>query len=568
MLRNMTQTTPGGAGREAGGTAQVSSAAEVLETTVGGVLREAAERAAETIALVEGTPDQAARRRWSYADLLADAEQVARALLGRFAPGERVAVWAPNSPEWLLMEFGAALAGLTLVTVNPALRAAEVKHVLGQSRAQGVVLASAYRGADLTQTLAQVRDGLPELREVISLADWAAFTGSGSPGERLPDVGPDDSAQIQYTSGTTGFPKGAVLRHRGITNNGRFNAQILQAGPGDVWVNPMPLFHTAGCVCLTLAPVQGLFTQVIVPGFDPGLVLRLQESEGGTMFGGVPTMLLALLDHPDFAGTDLSRVRCAYGGGATFLPELVRRVEAAVGAPMSITFAQTEASPSITQSRLDDSPDDRAGTLGRAHPAVEVAIADPVTGEVRPSGRGGSGTGGSRADDDGTGGSGAGGFGDVGEIVTRGYHVMKEYFDNPAATRAAIDADGWLHTGDLGSVDERGYFRIEGRLKEMIIRGGENIYPREIEQVLYAHPGVTDVAVVGVPDDHWGEQVAAFVRPAPDSAVTAEELTAYCRARLAAHKTPRHWVFTDAFPLTASGKVQKFVLREQFARGS
>ncbi len=543
--RGTTRATPGGAGREAGGTTQAGSAASVLETTVGGVLREAAERAAETIALVEGVPDRASRRRWSYADLLADAEQVARALLGRFAPGERVAVWAPNSPEWLLLEFGAALAGLTLVTVNPALRAGEVKHVLGQSRAHGVVLAPVYRGADLTQTLAQVRDGLPELREVISLADWADFTGSGSPGERLPDVGPDDSAQIQYTSGTTGFPKGAVLRHRGITNNGRFNAEILAAGPGDVWVNPMPLFHTAGCVCLTLAPVQGLFTQVIVPGFDPGLVLRLQESEGGTMFGGVPTMLLALLDHPDFAGTDLSRVRCSYGGGATFLPEVVRRVEAALGAPMSITFAQTEASPSITQSRLDDSPDDRAETLGRAHPAVEVAIADPVTGEVR-----------------------AGGSGEVGEIVTRGYHVMKEYFDNPAATRAAIDADGWLHTGDLGSVDGRGYFRIEGRLKEMIIRGGENIYPREIEQVLYAHPGVTDVAVVGVPDDHWGEQVAAFVRPAPDSAVTAEELTAYCRARLAAHKTPRHWVFTDAFPLTASGKVQKFVLREQFGAGS
>jgi fatty-acyl-CoA synthase len=546
----MTQTTPAGAGREAGDTTHTTLTAGVLETTVGGVLREAAERAAETIALVEGTPDRASRRRWSYADLLAGAEQVARALLGRFAPGERVAVWAPNSPEWLLMEFGAALAGLTLVTVNPALRAGEVAHVLGQSRAQGVVLAPAYRGADLTQTLAQVRDGLPDLREVISLADWAAFTGSGSPGERLPDVAPDDSAQIQYTSGTTGFPKGAVLRHRGITNNGRFNAEILQAGPGDVWVNPMPLFHTAGCVCLTLAPVQGLFTQVIVPGFDPGLVLQLQESEGGTMFGGVPTMLLALLDHPNFAGTDLSRVRCSYGGGATFLPELVRRVEAVLGVPMSITFAQTEASPSITQSRLDDSPHDRAETLGRAHPAVEVAIADPVTGEVRPAGPAG------------------GGFGEVGEIVTRGYHVMKEYFDNPAATRAAIDADGWLHTGDLGSVDERGYFRIEGRLKEMIIRGGENIYPREIEQVLYAHPGVTDVAVVGVPDDHWGEQVAAFVRPAPDSAVTAEELTAYCRARLAAHKTPRHWVFTDAFPLTASGKVQKFVLREQFARGS
>jgi fatty-acyl-CoA synthase len=251
----------------------------VLETTVGGVLREAAERAAETIAVVEGIADRRERRRWSYADLLADAERVARALLGRFAPGERVAVWAPNCPEWLLLEFGAALAGLTLVTVNPALRAREVAHVLGQSRAHGVVLAPAYRGADLAETLAQVRGGLPGLREVISLADWDGFAGSGSPAERLPEVGPDDAAQIQYTSGTTGVPKGAVLRHQGITNNARFCAQILQAAPGDVWVNPMPLFHTAGCVLLTLGPVQGLFTQVLVPGFEPGLMLDLIESE-------------------------------------------------------------------------------------------------------------------------------------------------------------------------------------------------------------------------------------------------------------------------------------------------
>ena len=522
---------------------ETTSGGPVLETTVGGVLRAAAERAAETPALVEGTADAKSRRRWSYADLLADAEQVARALLGRFDPGERVAVWAPNSAEWLLMEFGAALAGLTLVTVNPALRASEVAHVLGQSRAQGVVLAPAYRGADLTDTLAQVRGRLPDLREVISLADWDRFAASGSPAQRLPGVRPDDAAQIQYTSGTTGFPKGAVLRHRGITNNARYCAEILQAGPGEVWVNPMPLFHTAGCVLLTLGPVQGLFTQVLVPGFDPGLVLRLLESEGSAMFGGVPTMMLALLDHPSYAGTDLSRVRYAYGGGATFPPDLVRRVESALGAPMSITFAQTEASPSITQSRLDDSPADRAETLGRAHPRVEVAIADPATGERLPAGA-------------------------IGEIITRGYHVMKGYFDDPAATRQAIDADGWLHTGDLGSADGRGYYRIEGRLKEMIIRGGENIYPREIEEVLYAHPGVADVAVVGVPDDHWGEQVAAFVRPVPGQDVTSGELTAYCRARLAAHKTPRHWVFTDAFPLTASGKVQKFVLREQFVSGA
>ena len=514
----------------------------MLETTVGGALREAAERAAGTVALVEGTPDRRGRRRWSYAELLADSERVARALLGRFAPGERVAVWAPNCPEWLLLEFGAALAGLTLVTVNPALRAREVAHVLGQSRAHGVVLAPAYRGADLAETLAQVRSGLPGLREVISLADWDSFAASGSPTERLPEVGPGGEAQIQYTSGTTGFPKGAVLRHRGITNNARFCAQILQAAPGQVWVNPMPLFHTAGCVLLTLGPVQGLFTQVLVPGFEPGLVLDLIESEHSAMFGGVTTMILALLDHPGFAGTDFSSVRCAFSGGATVPPALVRRVESALGVPFSITFAQTEASPCITQTRLDDSPEDRAETLGRAHPHVEVMIADPMTGQAAPAGA-------------------------IGEILTRGYHVMQGYFDNPGATSEAIDAAGWLHTGDLGSADERGYYRIEGRLKEMIIRGGENIYPREIEQVLYAHPAVADVAVVGVPDDHWGEQVAAFIRPVPGQTATGEELTAYCRAHLAAHKTPRHWVFTDAFPLTASGKVQKFLLREQFTSG-
>ena len=529
----MTESASAAAGDPAG------SYGPVLETTVGGVLREAAERAAGTAALVEGTPDYRERRRWSYADLLADSERVARALLGRFTPGERVAVWAPNCPEWLLLEFGCALAGLTLVTVNPALRSREVAHVLGQSRAHGVVMASAYRGVDLAETLARIRAGLPGLREVISLADWSSFAGSGSALERLPEVRPDDEAQIQYTSGTTGFPKGAVLRHRGITNNARFCAEILQAAPGDAWVNPMPLFHTAGCVLLTLGPVQGQFTQVLVPGFEPGLVLNLMESERSAIFGGVPTMLLALLSHPGFAGADFSSVRCAFSGGATVPPTLVQRVESVLGVPFSITFAQTEASPSITQTRLDDSPDDRAHTLGGPHPHVEVMIADPVTGEPVPAGA-------------------------VGEILTRGYHVMKGYFDDPAATSEAIDAEGWLHTADLGSADERGYYQIEGRLKEMIIRGGENIYPREIEQVLYVHQGVADVAVVGVPDDHWGEQVAAFIRPAPEMTVNQEELAAYCRAHLAAHKVPRHWVFTDVFPLTASGKVQKFVLREQF----
>ena len=510
----------------------------VLETTVGGALREAAERAACTIALVEGTPGPG-RRRWCYADLLSASEGAARALLSRFAPGERVAVWAPNSPEWLVAAFGAALAGLTLVTVNPALRAREAAHVLGQSRAHGVVLAPAYRGTDLPEVLGHVRGQLPSLREAISFADWDAFVRSGSSTERLPDVRPDDDAQIQYTSGTTGLPKGAVLSHRGITNNARFCAEILQACAGDVWVNPMPLFHTAGCVLFTLGPVHGQFTQVLVPGFEPGLVLHLIESERATTFAGAPTMLLAQLDHPDFRGRDLSRVRTAFVGGATVPPALARRIESEVGVPLSIQYGQTEASPCITQTRPEDSPADRAETLGRPHPQVEVQITDPATGQTLPVGA-------------------------VGEIRTRGYHVMKGYFGNPDATSEAVDAAGWLHTGDLGSMDERGYCRIEGRLKEMIIRGGENIYPWEIELLLNTHPGVADVAVVGVPDNHWGEQVAAFVRRAPGDPVKEDELASYCRAHLAAHKTPRHWAFVDAFPVTPSGKVQKFVLQEQF----
>ena len=511
----------------------------VRETTVGGILRDAAARAGGSIALVEGSPDATARRRWSYAELLAEAEQVARALLARFEPGERVAVWANNIPEWVLLEFGAALAGVTLVTVNPAYRAGELTFVLKQSRASGIVLVPEYRGQALAATLEQVRPGLPELREVVLFSDWAAFRASGSSNRRLPDVRPEDAAQIQYTSGTTGFPKGAVLHHRGITNNARFWAQRQRIGPGDVLVNPMPLFHTAGCMMLTLGAVQALATQVLPPSFEPGLQLALIESERGTLFMGVPTMLLAMLEHPDFARRDLSSVRSALAGGAIVAPELVRRVESALQAPLSIVFAQTEASPIITQTRLDDTPEDRAESLGRPLPQTEVKIVDPATGETVRRGV-------------------------IGELCTRGYHVMHGYFDNPQATAAAIDGEAWLHTGDLCSMDERGYCHIEGRLKDMIIRGGENIYPREIEQLLFTHPGVADVAVVGVPDPKWGEQVAAFVRPAAGQSPTADELFAFCREHLAPHKTPRYWEFVESFPLTPSGKIQKFLLRDRF----
>jgi len=514
---------------------------EILDLTVGDLLRTTAERAPDTPALVAGTPDPAGRRRWTYAELLDDAERVARALLNRFAPGDRVAVWANNIPEWVVLELGAGLAGVTIVTVNPALRSGELLHVLRHSRADGIFLVDAYRGTPMRDILDGIRGELPLLREVVSFSDWDAFRGEGSPTERLPEVDPLAPAQIQYTSGTTGRPKGATLHHRGIVNNARLYLERIGRGPGNVQLSPMPLFHTAGCVMSVLGAVATEGTLVLPPAFDPGLVLDLVAAERVEWMIAVPTMLIALLDHPGFAGTDVSSIRCLVTGGAVVTPALVRRVEAEFGAAMSIVFAQTESSPVITQTALDDDPEDRATTLGRALPDTEVKVVDVVSGEsVAP--------------------------GVVGEICTRGYHVMTGYFDDAAATAAAIDADGWLHTGDLASMDERGFCRIEGRLKDMIIRGGENIYPREIEQILFEHEDVADAAVVGVPDATWGEQVAAFVRPAAGRTPDPDALFAWCRERLAPHKTPRHWSVVDAFPLTPSGKVQKYVLREQFMR--
>jgi fatty-acyl-CoA synthase len=494
--------------------------------------------------LVEGVPSPERRRRWTYAELLAESEQAARALLGRFSPGERVAVWANNIPEWILLEMGAALAGITLVTVNPALRADEVRHVLEQSRAAGIFLRNEYRGNPMAETLSGIRSYLPELREVVPFDEWGAFGKSGLNSQVLPGVRPDDPAQIQYTSGTTGVPKGAVLRHRSVANCGRLSyAPALGMRRGDVFVNPMPLFHTAGCGLATMASVASLGTHVLMPYFDPALQLSLIESERSMVFGGVPTMLIALLNHPDFGRTDLSSVRVALSGGAVVQPALVKRVEAEVGVPMTIVYGQTEGCP-ITMTRYDDPEQDRADTLGRPLPGIDVKIVDVSSDDAAtvPAGT-------------------------VGEICTRGYHVMTGYFDAPEQTRAAIDPDGWLHTGDLGSMDRRGYLRIGGRLKEMIIRGGENIYPAEIEQVLLTHPSVLDVAVVGVPDEVWGEQVAAFIRLVPGAAANPEELFAYIRARLAPHKAPRVWEFVDEFPLTGSGKVRKFALRERLVSG-
>jgi fatty-acyl-CoA synthase len=516
---------------------------EIRPTTIGSVLRDATAAAPDRDALVAGMPDPADRRRWTYTELLADAEQTAHALLGRFDPGEHVGVWAPNIAEWVILQYGAALAGLVLVTINPAYQAAELEYVLRQSRTVGLFTLTEYRTNPMAKSVESVRAGLPDLRDVVLFHEWADFVAGGAHANGpLPDVGPDDTAALLYTSGTTGFPKGALLHHRGVTNDSRLVTSAFGLAVGDTQVSPMPLFHVGGCVLAVLGTASVAGTYVPVVAFDPALMLELIEVERPTLMGGVPTMLLAMMEHPDCAARDLSSLKVVGSGGSTVPADLVRRIQHTLGVQFSIVFGQTECSAVATQTRLDDSPNDKAETIGQPLPNVEVKVIDAAGGETVPPGT-------------------------LGELCVRGFCVMTGYYDMPEATDAAIDADGWLHTGDLGTMDERGYLRIEGRLKDMIIRGGENIYPREIEAVLYEHPGVADVAVVGVPDDRWGEQVVAFVRLVDDVGVTPSELAVYARERLAAYKTPRTWVFVEAFPLTGSGKVQKFVLRERFVNG-
>jgi fatty-acyl-CoA synthase len=518
---------------------QRDESTEIHESTVGTVLRHAAERFGSAVALVEGIPaPPSQRRRWRFEQLLSDAERVAAALLERFSPGERIAVWAPNIPEWVLLECGAALAGVVLVTINPAFKGAEVEYVLRQSEAAGIFLVPEYRGTSMAAVLEDVRPRVDGLRDAVLFSEWDAFVASAPPMPRWPEVRADDAAQIQYTSGTTGFPKGAVLHHRGLTNNARIFAAIAGLGPADVCVSPMPLFHTVGCVLTTLGTLVSGTRHVLAHAFDPRLVLELVESEHGTVTLGVPTMLVGLLECADLAVRDLSSLRVVLSGGAPIPPELVRRVEDTLHVTFCTQYGMTECSPLVTHVRLDDSFADKTQTVGRPVPQTEVKIAEPATGVPAPCG-------------------------ETGEVCVRGYGVMTGYFRMPAETARAIDAEGWYHTGDLGSMDERGYVRIHGRLKDMIIRGGENIYPREIEDVLVQHPAVAEAAVVGVVEPRWGETVAAFIRLTPAGSATAGELSAYCRTRLAGYKVPRHWEFVDAFPLTASGKIQKFVLRER-----
>jgi fatty-acyl-CoA synthase len=515
----------------------------IRDVSIGDLLRSSAATHPTSTALTEGHADSDGRRSWTYQELLAEAEAVAADLLARFEVGERIAVCANNIPEWVLVQFGAALAGLALVTVNPALRARELRHVLADSGAAGLFRLDDYRGYDLGAAIASVRRDLPALREEIRFAEWDAFRhGHDQFATELPEVSGDAIAQIQYTSGTTGAPKGVRLTHRGMVNSAVLSyGRNLALAPGEAFVNTMPLFHTAGSGLATLSIVAAGAHHVLLHSFEPGLFVQLLTEMHSVVLGGVPTMLWAVLNSPDLATVDLPHLRVAFTGGASVDPRLVKEVEARFGVPMLTIYAQTEASPAITMTSMRDSFEQRADTVGRPVPGVDVAVVDPFNGDLLPRSS-------------------------TGEIVTRGYHVTPGYIGPASLNEDLIDEDGWLHTGDLGSLDRDGYLRVEGRVKEMIIRGGENIYPKEIEDLLSTHPNVSAVAVFGVPDDYWGEQVgAAVILRNKSTATTPAELEALCREHLASHKVPRRWHFVDEFPLTATGKLQRSVLSKSLA---
>lgn len=516
------------------------------EMTTGDALRRAADRAGDMCALVEVSPDNAPSlsgaattdRRWTYRELLADAEACARWLLTRFAPGDHICLWAPNVPEWIIVQYGAALAGLVLVTANPSLRIEELGHVVGHSNAKALIHAAEFRGTDMD---AIARAAAPALDRIGIEEVTSAITHyrSGAP---LPGVSPHSPAQMQFTSGTTGRPKGALLAHRALVTNAAFvAARIGQSG--DTVVTPMPLFHTAGSVLNALGAVTSLSTLVLPVMFDPVQMLRTIEREKATVTSGVPTMLSAMIAEIDRGDYDLSSLRLLYSGGAPVAPELLARVEQRFGCRMMSVYGQTELSPIVCATGYDDTPDDRAGTAGRPLPQVEVRIVRPDTEEPLP-------------------------LSEQGEIQARGYQTMIAYHDQEAETARTLLANGWLRTGDLGDMDARGYVRVTGRLSDMIIRGGENIYPAEIEAALLRHLSIAEAAVFGVPHPTWGETVAACLRFADGVALpTPDALKDHCRSLLSPQKTPADWFVVKDFPLTASGKVQKFRLSELALEG-
>jgi fatty-acyl-CoA synthase len=521
-----------------------ASSVSLLGETIGANLERTTRRLPDADALV--CCHQAVR--WSYRELDERVDALASGLVAAgLQVGDRVGIWSPSCAEWVLVQFATAKAGVILVNINPAYRATELAYALRQSACRMVVAAPSFKGSDYAAMIEQVRGELPDLERVVLLGspEWERLAAGeqasmGELRERSAALQFDDPINIQYTSGTTGFPKGATLSHHNILNNGYFVAEACGYTEADRVCIPVPFYHCFGMVMGNLGCVtHGACMVVPAASFEPRSVLEAVAAERCTSLYGVPTMFIAELAEPDFASFDLSSLRTGIMAGSPCPAAVMKRVIAEMHMEqVTICYGMTETSPVSTQTHSDDELERRVGTVGRVHPHVEVKIIDPLSGRTVTRG-------------------------EPGELCTRGYSVMLGYWGQPEQTAEAIDRAGWMHTGDLATIDDAGYVQIVGRSKDMIIRGGENVYPREIEEFLHAHPGVCDVQVVGVPDERYGEAVVAFVQREAGVQLDAEVLREHCRERIAHYKVPRDVHFVSEFPMTITGKVQKFKLREQ-----
>ncbi len=519
-----------------------ASAEPLLGETIGLNLARTIERAGDHDALISSHQGL----RHSYSELGEAVERLAAALLAAgLRRGDRVGVWAPNRAEWALVQYATAALGVILVNINPAYRTSELEYALAQSECRFLFAAPECRGSDFVEMVEHVKPNLPGLERVVffgtegwdELAATAADRGLAA---LCAELDFDDPINIQYTSGTTGFPKGATLTHNNILNNAHFVAQLLGYTERDRVCVPVPLYHCFGMVLGNLAcTVSGAAIVYPAETFEPEATLRACTAERCTSLYGVPTMFIAELEHPRFGDYELGSLRTGIMAGSPCPVEVMKRVERQMGIEqISIAFGQTETSPVSTFVRVDDTLEHRCATVGQVMPHTEIKITDVEGGRIVPRG-------------------------EAGEFCARGYLVMRGYWNDQERTDEAIDSAGWMHSGDLATMDEDGYVRIVGRIKDMVIRGGENVYPREIEEFLYTHPEIADVQVIGVPDERYGEELMAWVLLRSGAALSEEDVREFCRGQIAHFKIPRYVKFVDAFPMTVTGKVQKFKMREQ-----
>jgi len=518
----------------------------LLVETIGANLERVVAEHGDREALVE----RASGRRWTYAEFDADVDALARGLIAAdIAKGDRIGIWAPNCAEWTLVQYAAAKIGAILVNVNPSYRTHELAFVLNQSGTRMLISASSFKSSDYRAMIEEVRNECQAMQQVVFLDtdDWTELVAAGEAVSaddlkgRSQTLDPDDPINIQYTSGTTGFPKGATLSHRNILNNGYFTTELINFTHEDRLCIPVPFYHCFGMVMANLGcTTHGAAMVIPAPGFDPKLTLDAVQDEQCTGVYGVPTMFIAMQTLPEFSTYDLSRLRTGVMAGSPCPVEVMKRCVSEMNmAEVAICYGMTETSPVSMQTRTDDDLDRRTSTVGRVHPHVEVKIVDPVSGEMVPRG-------------------------EPGEFCTRGYSVMLGYWDEPEKTAEAVDSDGWMHTGDLAVMRDDGYSNIVGRIKDMVIRGGENIYPREIEEFLYTHPDIEDVQVIGVPDEKYGEELCAWIRMREGAeALTVESVREFASGRLAHYKIPKYVLVVDDFPLTVTGKVRKVEMREK-----